>query len=313
MANIAPHGDGWRAQVAKRGVRKSKVFRTKAEAKLWAARMEVEIASAKGDLGKTFRQAAQKYLEEVTPTKRGKRWEEMRMRAFLSHPALDKKLSELNDDCIKAWRDDRLKTVKPSTLLREVNLLRNVFTVARDEWKWMDGNPFKGVKLPADSPPREAIWGWRDIRKVLRAKRPDAPATSEMIDAFHIALRTGMRLQEVLMAPENFDPDRRVVTLPKSKTSTLPTYVPIGRIAAKLLARPPFTVNPNTGSSLFRRLTKSLGIDGLNFHDTRGTALTHLSRKVDVLTLARISRHKDVRLLSTTYFRATPESIARLI
>lgn len=122
-----------------------------------------------------------------------------------------------------------------------------------------------------------------------------------------------MRLQEVLMAPENFDPDRRVVTLPKSKTSTLPTYVPIGRIAAKLLARPPFEVDPSTGSTLFTRLAKSLGIVGLTFHDSRATALTHLSRKVDVLQLARISRHKDIKLLNTTYFRATPESIARLI
>lgn len=313
MANIAPHGDGWRAQVAKRGVRKSKVFRTKAEAKLWAARLEVEIDSAKGELGHTFRQAAKKYLEEVTPTKRGKRWEEMRMRAFLNHPALDKRLSELDDACIKAWRDDRLKTVKTSTLLREVNLLRNVFTVARDEWKWMNGNPFTGVKLPPDSPPRDAIWGWREIRKVLRAKRADSPMTAEMIDAFHIALRTGMRLQEVLMAPENFDPVRRVVTLPKSKTSTLPSHVPIGRIAAKLLARPPFTVDPNTGSTLFTRLTRSLGIVGLTFHDSRAAALTYLSRKVDVLTLARISRHKDVRLLSAVYYRATPESIAKLI
>jgi integrase len=129
--------------------------------------------------------------------------------------------------------------------------------------------------------------------------------------AFHIALRSGMRLGEVLAAPENFDPGRRVVTI-KTKTEAR-AQIPIGRIAAKLLERPAFEVDANEGSTLFSKLCRELLIDGLTFHDTRGTALTHLSRKVDVLTLAKISRHKDLSLLSNVYYRETASNIAARI
>lgn len=42
----------------------------------------------------------------------------------------------------------------------------------------------------------------------------------------------------------------------------------------------------------------------------RGTALTHLSRKVNVLDLAKISGHRDLKILSTVYYRDTPDQIA---
>jgi integrase len=113
----------------------------------------------------------------------------------------------------------------------------------------------------------------------------------------------------VLAAPENFD--GRVVTL-KTKTETR-ARIPIGRIARRLIKRAPFTVGANEGSTLFSKLCRELLIEGLTFHDTRGTALTHLAKKVDVLTLAKISRHKDLSLLSNVYYRQTADSIARLI
>ena len=67
------------------------------------------------------------------------------------------------------------------------------------------------------------------------------------------------------------------------------------------------------GSTLFSKLCRELLIEDLTFHDTRGTALTHLSRKVDVLTLAKISRHKNLSLLSNVYYRETADSIAARI
>lgn len=121
-----------------------------------------------------------------------------------------------------------------------------------------------------------------------------------------------MRLSEVLIAPQNFDKVRRVVTLPDTKTGRR-EEVPIGRIAAKLLDRPPFTVGPNEGSTLFSKLCKQLLIKGLTYHDSRGSALTWLSKKVDVMMLSRISRHKDLQILMDHYYRVTPSEIAQRI
>ena len=72
-------------------------------------------------------------------------------------------------------------------------------------------------------------------------------------------------------------------------------------------------MKPNEASTLFADLTGRLGIDGLTFHDTRASALTYLSRKVDVMRLAKISRHKDIRILQRRYYRERPEDISKVL
>ena len=119
----------------------------------------------------------------------------------------------------------------------------------------------------------------------------------------------GAGLTGLSAALELAESGRRVVVLESTKT-TGRALVPVGRIAAKLLARKPFTVRPNEASTLFARLTRQLLIDDLTFHDSRGSALTWLSKRVDVMTLARISRHKDLSLLMKVYYRESADEIA---
>ena len=299
----------WQAQVQRNGVRASKSFGTKREAQAWAMAQESTAQRARAGGNRTFGDAADKYKLEVSPKKDGALWELRRLDVMCAHFGRDTALLDIDTPQIAAWRDTRLKTVSASTVVREANLLRNLLNLARREWKWMDHEPFHGVKLPKENAPRHQVWTWQLIKRVLRA--PRVGKTAEMQRAFHIALRTGMRLAEVLAAPANFDAQRRVVTL-KTKTEAR-AQIPIGRIATKLIAASAFTTGANEGSVLFSKLCRELLIEGLTFHDTRGTALTHLSRKVDVLTLAKISRHKDLSLLSNVYYRATAEQIAAKI
>ena len=308
MASILPHPKGWRVQLTIKGERDSKVFASKRDAQQWAARRETEMRSGSVVGGKTLGQAIARYAKDVSPKKDGSPWELRRLAVMLEHFG-DVPLRELRAPQITGWRDARLKTVSGSTVVREANLLRNVLNVARREWEWMDHLPFDGVKLPKQNPARQALWTWPLIKRVLRA--PRTGKTAEMQAAFHIALRSGMRLQEVLAAPANFDAKRRVVTI-KTKTEAR-AQIPIGRIAARLLARPAFTVGANEGSVLFSKLCRELLIEGLTFHDARATALTHLAKRVDVLTLAKISRHKDLSLLSNVYYRERAETIAARI
>jgi integrase len=42
-------------------------------------------------------------------------------------------------------------------------------------------------------------------------------------------------------------------------------------------------------------------VEGLRFHDTRREATSRLAKRVDVLTLARITGHKDIRMLMVYY------------
>ena len=305
---VRKYRDKWRCEVMRHGERFSKVFETKREAQAWGH--EIESRSEVRATGwRTFADAAKEYARTKSQAKAGKQWELRRIEGFVSHFGL-KPLGELDSPDMARWRDSRLQSVSASTVVREANLLKHILSTARDEWRWMDNDPWRGVKLPQENPPRHQRWTWQLILRVLREGRRRDGKTKEVIDAFHISLRTGMRLQEVLAAPENFDPKRQVVRV-KTKTAPKGEDIPVGRIATKLIQRPPFLVQPNEASVLFKKLTKSLMIDGLTFHDCRATALTLLAKKVDVMVLARVSRHKDISLLHRVYYRDTAEDIAR--
>lgn len=316
MAYIRKLANGWRAEVQKAGTRASKVLPTKREAQAWALEQEAQAGALQAGW-RTFAEAAAKYEREVSAHKRGKVWEVRRLAALVAHFGAAP-LGSLDAPHMAGWRDARLRTVTAATVQREANLLKHLLHTARDEWRWINHDPFRGVKLPAEGDPRHQRWRWQQIRRVLRAGQQAGPKTREAVEAFHIALRTGMRLQEVLAAPAGFDAVRRVVTLTSTKT-TGRVQIPVVRIAARLLVRPAFTVGANEASTLFKKLTRQLLIDDLTFHDSRATALTLLSKKVDpitknrlidVLTLAKISRHKNLSLLMNTYYRESAEEIA---
>lgn len=311
MASFTKHDTRWRAHVFRNGVRATKILPTKREAQAWALKKEAELDTLASPGGKTILTAVTHYLKTVSPTKSegAPDWEQRKFGYMLEFFGETTRLSQIGSERIGQWRDHRLQTVSGTTVQREANLLRNLFSVAVDEWRWLDRNPFKGVRLPKENPARTSVWRWQEIKRVLRAGQRSGGKIGEMALAFHIALRTGMRLQEVLSAPPNFDAARRVVTV-RTKTSERGEEIPIGRIGAKLLKEARFTVGPNEGSTLFSKLTRSLMIKGLTFHDSRATALTLLAKKVDVMVLARVSRHKDISLLHRVYYRTTASEIA---
>lgn len=311
-------GDKWRVEVEKHGHRPSKLCDSKAEARDWGYAKEIELESLKGSKGRTFGAAVAHYLKTVSPTKvNAVAWETRRFAAMSEFFGDRTQLSKITSATIGEWRDNRLETVKGPTVLREGNLLRNLFTLAHDEWKWISHEPCKGVRWPDGSDDKELIWHWRQIRAVLRYAQRGGPKQQEVGRAFHIALRTAMRLNEVLAAT----PSGQIALLPRQKTSKkiapAPVKVPLTRHGRRLLAASePFTVGANEASTLFSDMTEQLGIrkkghrGGLTFHDSRATALTHLSRKVDVLTLSKISRHRDINVLRRKYYRETAEQIA---
>jgi len=311
MAYIRKFRDKWRAEVQRHGHRVTHVTETKREAQAWALKKEAELDALKGSRGQTLGVAFDHYLKTVTAHKAGERaaqWEAARFAAMLGYFGEGARLAEIDSERIGQWRDHRLQTVSSATVNREANLLRHVFTLAANEWRWIERSPFKGVRLPKDNPARTSTWPWQLIRRVLRAQRTGK--TRQMIGAFHVALHTGMRLSEVLAAKV----EGKVAVLPKDKTTAGPVRVPLARKGAALLARyGPFTVGANEGSTLFSRLCGELLIEGLTFHDSRASALTWLSRRVDVMTLARISRHLDLKILLNTYYRESAESIAARI
>jgi len=80
VASYRKTGSGkWRAEIVRQGTRKSKVFDRKSDAQAWARREEYLIDN--GGLKVTGRvgDILDKYAREVSVTKRGARWEILRL------------------------------------------------------------------------------------------------------------------------------------------------------------------------------------------------------------------------------------------
>lgn len=328
MAYLRKLKNGWRVEVERCGVRASKVLPTKEAARAWGARAEAGILD--GTVSKwprkTVADAFAKYAAEVSPRKRSGDAEQLRLLAIeRDFPALAARIiSEVTAADVAAWRDARLLRVSRSSVQRDANLLRNVWAIAAREWQWTpEPTPWRGIKMPGDNPPRQRVAGWREIRRLMRrcgyvtGRRPST-LMGEVGFAFLLACRTGMRAGEVLgLTGDTVHLSRRVVTLETHKTAEHVgrRMVPLTPAGVRLLGvlwreGPLFSVTDSSRDALFRKACSQALIPDLHFHDSRATALTHLSRRVDALTLARISGHRDLRMLLEVYYRETPEQIA---
>lgn len=297
----------WYAEVAKKGVRKGQAWPTKAAAVAWATQLEAEIlAKARGQIiRRTLRQAFERYAET------GTKWEKTRL-LFLAGSLgfVDKWLEDVTADDFGRWRDRQLQGVKGSTVNRDLNLMMAVLSRCRDEWGWLHKSPLTKFKRPKDPPPRNRVITWREIRSILRALdwRREKPVTmqQEVGFAFLVALHTAMRQGELVLIERR----GKVAHLPKTKNGDA-RDVPLSFRAQRLLDLCyPLRVSKGSIDALFRKARERAGLSGFTFHDSRATALTRLSKTVDVMTLARISGHRDVRTLFEHYFRTSTEEIS---
>lgn len=313
VAYLRKFRGGWRAEVQRHGVRKTAVWQTRAAAKSWADKVEAEIAQGLISEGKTFKESVDRYIRDVSFRKRGNRPEVLRLQRSLEH--FPGGIADITETDIAHWRDARLAKVSASSVLRESRTLRHLFRIARKEWKWITGDPWRDVAMPKHDPPRHQRWGWREIARVLRSlgyRHGRTPETKmqEVALAFMISLRAALRAGEVLqVSPAKLK--RNVLTLSDTKTERR-AQVPLTRRGAALCALVrDWSIDTASLDALFRKARDRSLVTGLRFHDARASALTFLARKVDVLTLSRISRHKDLKMLSNVYYRESAEEIAK--
>lgn len=333
MAYITKVKGGWRAQVERRGIRDSHTALTKAAVQQWATQREAEIMAGAVSPWprKTLADALQRYGREVTAAKRGARAEQLRLDAIERHfPALcSKLLAEIGPEDVAAWRDARLAKVTPGSVQRDINILRHLWSVAINEWRWAPApGPWNGLRMPGNNPPRDRLLGWREIRRIMRrcgyvTGRPPQTGLQGVAWALLVSLRTAMRAGEVMgLTLASVDLGRGVVTLESHKTAEqvgarrVP-LTPAGRRLLSVLcaaAEKPgdrlIGLSPASLDTLFRRAARSALVEGAHFHDARATGLTSMSRRMDVLTLARISGHRDLQLLLSTYYRETAADIS---
>ena len=313
MASIIKHKDKWRAMVAIGDTRKTKVFDLKSDAKRWASTLEEEIRSGKYIAGTHSLHAAfRKYAEEVSPTKRGKRWELIRL-AKLEKDLPDSTIDYNLTIKMAEWRDARLKVVAPATVRREMNLVASVLEQARREWRWCDINPIKDVRKPPSPPARRRGITQSEIEAICYALGySDSLSVTtkhqEVAVAFQLGIETAMRAGEILSA--DYDLSRRVARLEMTKNGDR-REVPLSSRAVFLKSKVPlWTVNSKSLDVLFRGGRDKSGVSGMTFHDSRGEGITRLSKKLDVMQLARAIGHRSLSSL-LFYYSEKAEDLAK--
>ncbi len=321
MASYRKRGNKWSVEICKNGVRKSATFPTKAEAKQWAAEKEADLHLSNSKLevtNKRVRDAFIRYRDEVSPLKKGSRWEIVRINKLLKGSLADIKLSLIKPSDIADWRDSRITEVSASSVNRELNLISSIFTRARMEWQWLASNPVHDIKRPSNPKPRDVRIDDATIQRITDSLGYDGDIEIKIhlvAVYFLIAIETAMRLDEICsLAKEDIRLEEKFVIIRDSKNSDS-RHVPLSSRAVELFKQvkgSELSVNADTASTLFRRYKNKIGLTHIHFHDARHEALTRLARKVDVLDLARMVGHRDVKSLMIYYNASATEIAERL-
>jgi len=319
MASIKQHDGKWRVFIFKHGIRKTKIFDVKAKAVAWAAQTEADIIA--GKLGavpnKSFGDLLDEYVKRVSVTKKGERWERIRIELVKRGEIAKVKLSELNSSHFADWRDTRLTQVSAASVRREWVLLSHALNIAMKEWKWIPVNPMQGVRRPAPPQSRDRLISADELARLQHVFGEDVGTVMGRVgQAFLFAIETAMRAGEITgLTWDRVYLDKRYCTVQDGKTQAARRDVALSPRAIEILKGvgttdgKVFNLNSSQIDSLFRKAKAKAMIEDLHFHDSRHEAITRLAKKLDVLDLARMVGHRDLRMLSI-YYNATAESMA---
>ena len=321
MATIRKRGTKWQVQVRRVGVRSvSRSFHVRKDAEAWARQMEVqadrcELPDDPRALHQmTLGQLVERYRDTVSIQKRGSEVERIVLAAFLRHSICGKRLSEIGPEDFAVYRDERLRTIKPSTLKRELSPLHNMFAVARDEWGLpLRENPLDKVRLKSAPNNRERRLKDGELDRLLLAARS---CRNRLIGPIVLlAIETGMRRSEILnLRWEHIQTDSSSLLIPHTKNGHF-RLIPLTTGVIKILnglsekeARV-FPISANAFRLAWERLRARAGAADLHFHDLRHEAISRFFEKgLNVPEVALISGHRDPRMLFR-YTHPKPQAI----
>ncbi|WP_239031887.1 tyrosine-type recombinase/integrase [Paroceanicella profunda] len=298
-------------------MRKSQVFASRQAAKDWAARQEYLILNSEGIASQApFGDLLDRYAREVTVSKRGARVEILRINRMRRDDIAWLKVADLRPADFAAWRDRRLKDVGPASVIREMQTMSSAINVAIKEWGLLSTNPLTDVRRPAAPPARDRLPTAAEMERLALSAGDDLQhATARAYHAWLFALETAMRAGEICgLTWDRVDLTRRTVHLEITKNGRS-RQVPLSSEAARLLealpkADPVFGLTPRSLDALWRKLRSRAGVEGLTFHDSRHAAITRLAAKLDVLALARMVGHRDLKMLQV-YYNESAEDLAK--
>lgn len=309
MACIRKRQGKYQVQIRKQGYFFSKTFLNYKDALKWSSYhenkinlgFELELVDKKISLSDLLL----RYLNEITPTKKGRLQETVRIKRLLREPICQKKIYMLRTRDFVEFKNKRILDGNRACRY-DLTLLHHMYNVAIKQWNYpINSNPVSNVPKPKENPPRNRRLSDNELKYILNENFKNL----EMKKIILIAIETGMRRGEILgLKPENLK--ENFVYLHDTKNGS-PRMIPLTLKAKEVLksCSLPFKTSCNALRKSWNRMLKRAGIDDLHFHDLRHEAISKFfERGLTIPEVSLISGHKDVKQLMR-YTHLKPENL----
>ena len=195
MASISKSQGMWRVRIRhKEEPQISRVFVRKGDAIHWAARTEraLQLGLLSPEHDCTLAELRHRYAVEVTPKKRSADREEYRINKLCQHEIGNIRLSNLTSNDIAKFRDERLKTVSGTTLVKDLLLISHAIKTAQREWGFkLASNPVDNVNKPPVNKPRDRRLEEGEEERLFQTCKQSF--NHWFLPLVQVAIETGMR------------------------------------------------------------------------------------------------------------------------
>lgn len=328
MATIRLNRNKWQAIVRRTGYpQQSKTFIKKTDARKWARQTEAKLDAGFLSGSKSCKIDMRvidlliRYRDTVTPNKKGKSSESKRIDTYMDQPWAKLYLSAISPAIFSAYRDTRLKHVKPATVRRDLGLLRAIFEYGIREWNIkLPENPLAKIQKPKEPEARQRRLEDGELQAIISAS--ERHREPWLKNGILLAIETGMRRGELLKLEWNDVNNEDSTLLIRDSKNGSSRIIPLSIQAINILkhqqrdsSKPSkliFPVSANAFQLSWQRCKKRIAKDNpkildLRFHDLRHEAISRFFELgLSVPEVALISGHKDVRMLFRyTHLRAS--------
>jgi len=314
----------------------SKSFSVKRDAEAWARK--IESAQERGIWRDTteaettiLADALIRYQTEVSALKKSARTESTTIRAWLETPVAKLAMARVYGADIAKIRDAWLKKYAPASVTIRLALLSHLFNTARKEWG-MAGllNPMDDIKKPKVNNARTRRVSDDEFNRICQATE-----STILPNVMSLALETAARREELTkLTWKNIKLQDRTARLLDTKNGEERT-VPLSPAAVAVLTDMPhnltgkvFKITPDAITRAFTRAVararatykkecSDQGIEpdsdflsDLIFHDLRHEATSRLANIFQAHELAKITGHKDMKML-LRYYHPRAEDLAK--
>ena len=321
MATITQRESGrWQAKVRRQGQSPlSRTFKTKIDAEAWARKFESEQErgvwrdSTEAE-ATTLTECLERYTREHVPRLRDPARERSHVAAIGATPLAKLAMARLRSADVARQRDVWAAAGHaPATIVRRLAVLSRVFNVARREWGMESiASPVEAVTKPTVSNARDRRVSQDEIEAICTAT-----GSSELAAFIRLAVETAMRRGELCaMLWEHIELKARTAHLPHTKNGHART-VPLSTRAVDVLRVLPrrldgrvFGLRPDSVTQAFARATVRAGIEDVRIHDLRHEATSRLAERLQAHELAKVTGHRDMRMV-LRYYHPRAEDLAK--